>query len=108
MRGGSLRLDEHTEHIIDVLAKMGPHSNGVAVCQPSEWLEKNLWRVSDALQQFEALDPELAELVDRVETRYIDGYGETEIAALRGIDERTVRRHRHKDRAVLFVAPGRG
>lgn len=62
-----------------------------------------LIRVNDALLALEAIDPELAQLV---EMRYFGGYGETEIAALRGVTERTVRRHWDKARAWLYVALG--
>ncbi len=62
-----------------------------------------LLRVSDALHELEAVDPELAELV---EMRYFGGYSETEIAELRGVTERTVRRHWDKARAWLYVALG--
>ena len=49
----------------------------------------------------EAIDPELAELV---EMRYFGGYSETEIAELQGITDRTVRRRWDKARAWLYVA----
>jgi RNA polymerase sigma factor (TIGR02999 family) len=62
-----------------------------------------LMRVNDALHELEAVDPELAELV---EMRYFGGYGEAEIAELLGIAERTVRRRWDKARAWLFVALG--
>ncbi|MDP9045549.1 MAG: ECF-type sigma factor [Pseudomonadota bacterium] len=60
-----------------------------------------LMRVNDALRELEALDPELAELV---EMRYFGGYAELEIAQVMGIHERTVRRRWDKARAWLFVA----
>ncbi len=62
-----------------------------------------LLRVNEALQQLEAVDPELAELV---EMRYFGGYSEAEIADLHGVAERTVRRRWDKARAWLFVALG--
>ena len=62
-----------------------------------------LMRVNDALHELEAVDPELAELV---EMRYFGGYSETEIAELLGVAERTVRRRWDKARAWLFVALG--
>jgi RNA polymerase sigma factor (TIGR02999 family) len=63
----------------------------------------DLVRVGDALHKLEALDPELAELV---EMRYFGGYSEAEIAELLGVAERTVRRRWDKARAWLFVALG--
>ena len=64
-----------------------------------------LIRVGEALQQLQALDPELAELV---EMRYFGGYTEAEIAELLGVTDRTVRRRWDKARAWLFVALGHG
>jgi RNA polymerase sigma factor (TIGR02999 family) len=64
-----------------------------------------LVRVNDALHELEAVDPELAELV---EMRYFGGYSESEIAELHGVAERTVRRRWDKARAWLFVALGHG
>ena len=64
-----------------------------------------LLRVGAALHELEAVDPELAELV---EMRYFGGYSEIEIAELQGVTERTVRRRWDKARAWLFVALGHG
>jgi RNA polymerase sigma factor (TIGR02999 family) len=64
-----------------------------------------LLRVGDALRELEAVDPELAELV---EMRYFGGYSELEIAELQGVTDRTVRRRWDKARAWLFVALGKG
>jgi RNA polymerase sigma factor (TIGR02999 family) len=60
-----------------------------------------LLRVDAALLELEAIDPQLAELV---EMRYFGGYTEVEVAELLGIAERTVRRRWDKARAWLFVA----
>jgi RNA polymerase sigma factor (TIGR02999 family) len=62
-----------------------------------------LLRVNEALQELEALDPELAQVV---EMRYFGGYNETEIAEYQGVTERTVRRRWDKARAWLYVALG--
>ena len=64
-----------------------------------------LIRVNDALLALEAVDADLAELV---EMRYFGGYSEAEIAELKGVNERTVRRRWDKARAWLFVALGDG
>lgn len=61
----------------------------------------SLVAVNDALQALEALDPQLAQVV---EMRYFAGYSETEIAELTGRSERTVRRHWEKARAFLLAA----
>jgi len=62
-----------------------------------------LIRVAEALQELEAVDAELAELV---EMRYFGGYSEAEVAELLGVAERTVRRRWDKARSWLFVALG--
>jgi RNA polymerase sigma factor (TIGR02999 family) len=72
---------------------------GVSDASPTQALV----RVNEALRELEAVDPELAELV---EMRYFGGYAEIEIAELLGIHERTVRRRWDKARAWLYVALG--
>jgi RNA polymerase sigma factor (TIGR02999 family) len=62
-----------------------------------------IMRVHDALAELEALDAELAQVV---EMRYFGGYTEVEIGELLGVTERTVRRRWDKGRAWLFVALG--
>lgn len=62
---------------------------------------EDLVRVSAALLDLQAVDPELAELVDM---RYFGGYTEAEIGELLGVTERTVRRRWDKARAWLYVA----
>jgi RNA polymerase sigma factor (TIGR02999 family) len=57
-----------------------------------------LSRLSDALDQLGILDPALAELVD---LHFFCGYTFQEIAELRGISERTVRRDWRKARLLL-------
>jgi RNA polymerase sigma factor (TIGR02999 family) len=64
---------------------------------------EELLRINDALAGLEALDPELAQVV---EMRYFGGYTEQEIAQLHGVTERTVRRRWDKARAWLYVALG--
>lgn len=61
----------------------------------------DLVRVHDAVRALEAIDPDLAELV---EMRYFGGYDDLEIAQLLGITDRTVRRRWEKARAWLYVA----
>lgn len=58
-------------------------------------------RVDEALTALEAVDPDLAALV---EMRYFGGYTEVEVAELLDISERTVRRRWDKARAWLLVA----
>ena len=67
-----------------------------------------LVRINDALLALEALDAELARVV---EMRYFAGYTEAEVAELLASSERTVRRQWEKARAFLLVSlasDGRG
>ncbi|GMV60354.1 MAG: ECF-type sigma factor [Burkholderiaceae bacterium] len=61
---------------------------------------QTLVRVNDALLALEAIDAELAQVV---EMRYFAGYSETEVAELLGSSERTVRRQWEKARAFLLA-----
>jgi RNA polymerase sigma factor (TIGR02999 family) len=63
--------------------------------------EATLVRVNDALLALEAVDPELANVV---EMRYFAGYSEQEVAELLGTSERTVRRQWDKARAFLLAS----
>lgn len=62
-----------------------------------------LVRVNDALLALEAVDAELAQVV---EMRYFAGYTEEEIAELLGTSERTVRRQWDKARVFLLASLG--
>jgi|CXWL01.1.fsa_nt_gi RNA polymerase sigma factor (TIGR02999 family) len=63
-----------------------------------------LIQIDSALRQLEAVDPELAEIV---EWHFFAGLSFVEIAAARGVTERTVRRHWELARAFLLdVLPG--
>ncbi len=62
-----------------------------------------LLRVNDALLELEALDAELAQVV---EMRYFGGYSEQEIAEFQGVTDRTVRRRWDKARAWLYMSLG--
>ena len=66
-----------------------------AAVEPAEPLE----RLDSALTALARQDPQLAELVD---LKYFGGLSITEIAALRGVTERTVFRHWEKARMYLF------
>ena len=61
--------------------------------------ERELQRLSDALDELATRDPRLAEIVD---LKYFCGLSLTEIASLRGVSERTVRRDWEKARLVLY------
>ena len=58
-----------------------------------------LARLSDALDQLAALEPRLAEVVD---LKYFCGFSLAEIAAMRGVVERTVQRDWEKARVLLY------
>jgi RNA polymerase sigma factor (TIGR02999 family) len=58
-------------------------------------------QINDALLALEALDAELAQVVDM---RYFAGYSEIEVAELTGTSERTVRRKWDKARAFLLAS----
>jgi RNA polymerase sigma factor (TIGR02999 family) len=59
----------------------------------------DLGRVSDALDELVTSDPALAEVVD---LKYFCGFSFREIAAVRGVSERTVQRDWEKARLFLF------
>jgi RNA polymerase sigma factor (TIGR02999 family) len=105
----SVIIDAAREHLAERRGGGAEHVTlgGTAALQvaDSSGASDDLLRVNDALLQLEALDPELAELV---EMRYFGGYSEAEIAELKGVNERTVRRRWDKARAWLFVALGDG
>ena len=60
--------------------------------------EADLIRINDVLLALEAVDEQLARVV---EMRYFAGYSEIEVAELMGTSERTVRRQWEKARAFL-------
>jgi len=59
-----------------------------------------LGRISDALDDLSNVDPALAEIVD---LKYFCGFSFQEIAAMKGLSERTIRRHWIKARAYLHA-----
>ena len=62
-----------------------------------------LQRISDALDELAAVDPALAEVVD---LKFFCGFSFAEIAAMRGVSERTVQRHWEKARLYLYHSIG--
>jgi RNA polymerase sigma factor (TIGR02999 family) len=88
-------------------ASTAKHGVGVARTQLTEGLPQagarieDLLAIDDALRQLEAVDPELAQLV---ELHFFAGVSFVDIAALRGVTERTVRRHWDTARAFLLDA----
>ena len=63
--------------------------------------DTTLVQINDSLLALEAVDPDLAQIV---EMRYFAGYSEAEVAELLGTSERTVRRQWKKARAVLLAS----
>ena len=61
--------------------------------------DDDLLRVSELVDELAGADPDLAELV---EMRFFCGYSVAELAELRGVNERTVRRQWDKARIFLF------
>jgi RNA polymerase sigma factor (TIGR02999 family) len=60
--------------------------------------DRELARISDALDELAAVDPTLAEIVD---LKFFGGFSFAEIAAMREVTERTVQRHWSKARILL-------
>lgn len=63
--------------------------------------EKELVQISAALDELAAVDPSLADVVD---LKFFGGFSFAEIAAMRGMSERTVQRHWEKARIYLHRA----
>jgi RNA polymerase sigma factor (TIGR02999 family) len=70
---------------------------------PRVWNPRMLERLSDALDELATHDPALAEIVD---LNFFCGMSFAEIAALRGVSERTVHRQWKRSRAYLYRAMG--
>jgi RNA polymerase sigma factor (TIGR02999 family) len=62
---------------------------------------RELERISDALDELTATDPMLAQMVD---FKFFCGFSLREIAAMRGVSERTIRRDWEKARIFLHRA----
>jgi RNA polymerase sigma factor (TIGR02999 family) len=101
-----LIIDSAREHLAERRGGGAEHltlSGADAVAAAGSDHGDEIVRVHDALAELEALDPELAEVV---EMRYFGGYTEQEIGDALGVTERTVRRRWDKGRAWLYVALG--
>jgi RNA polymerase sigma factor (TIGR02999 family) len=64
---------------------------------------QELARIGDALDELAKVDAELAEIVD---LKFFCGFSFVEIAAMRGVSERTVQRNWEKARLYLHHAMG--
>jgi RNA polymerase sigma factor (TIGR02999 family) len=63
----------------------------------------SLIRISDAVDELAEAEPELAEIVD---LKFFCGFSFAEIAAMRGVSERTIQRNWEKGRLYLHHAVG--
>jgi RNA polymerase sigma factor (TIGR02999 family) len=61
--------------------------------------------ISDALDELAEVEPDLAEIID---LKFFCGFSFAEIAAMRGVSERTIQRNWEKGRLYLHHAIGRG
>jgi len=83
------------------------HGQGMARTQLTEGIDsggaslEDLMSIDDALTKLEAVDPDLAELV---ELHFFAGLNFVDIAAMRSVTERTVRRHWDTAKAFLLDA----
>ena len=62
-----------------------------------------LTRIGDALDELASVEPDLAEIVD---LKFFCGFSFIEIAAMRGVSERTIQRNWEKGRLYLHHAIG--
>jgi RNA polymerase sigma factor (TIGR02999 family) len=83
-RGGQFELTALSTDVLNVSAAPG-----------------ELVRISDAVDDLFGVEPVLAEIVD---LKYFCGFSFEEIAAMKGLSERTVRRYWTKARAYLHAA----
>ncbi len=69
--------------------------------EPAAAVDQEAARIGEALEGLAEVDPALAQVVD---LKYFCGFSFAEIAALRGLSERTVQRHWEKARIYLHGA----
>jgi RNA polymerase sigma factor (TIGR02999 family) len=77
-------------------------SMGAEVADPAAD-DKELGRISDAVEELATVDPLLAQIVD---LKFFCGFSFAEIAAMRSLSERTVQRHWEKARIYLHGVMG--
>jgi RNA polymerase sigma factor (TIGR02999 family) len=73
-------------------------SLGADVADRASADEQRLSRIGDAVDELATVDPALAQVVD---LKFFCGFSFAEIAAMRGVSERTVQRHWEKARIYL-------
>jgi DNA-directed RNA polymerase specialized sigma24 family protein len=79
------------------ITSLGTHHADSAITPQS------LMQISDALDELAGVEPELAEIVD---LKFFCGFSFAEIAAMRGVSERTIQRNWEKGRLYLHYAIG--
>ena len=90
------RRSEKRGGLFDITS-LGTHHADSAVTPQS------LQLISDALDELASVEPDLAEIVD---LKFFCGFSFAEIAAMRGVSERTVQRNWEKGRLYLHYAIG--
>jgi len=80
--------------LFELTSLVGDHADRVA--EPLA-----LVQISDALDELAGVEPELAEIID---LKFFCGFSFAEIAAMRGVSERTVQRAWEKGRLYLYHA----
>jgi RNA polymerase sigma factor (TIGR02999 family) len=98
--------------IIDYVRRRQAHKRGgqfeltslaAEVADPAAADDKDLLRVSEALDELATFDPVLAQVVD---LKFFCGFSFAEIGAMRGVSERTVQRQWEKARIYLHGVVG--
>lgn len=80
------------------------HITSLAIDHADRVMEpQELIRIGDALDELAEVEPELAEIID---LKFFCGFSFAEIAAMRGVSERTVQRQWEKARSYLRRALG--
>jgi RNA polymerase sigma factor (TIGR02999 family) len=92
------RRSEKRGGLFHITSLDGDHADSVAS-------PRTLVRIGDALEELGRVEPALAEIVD---LKFFCGFSFAEIAAMRGVSERTVQRKWEKGRLYLHHAIARG
>jgi len=90
------RRSEKRGGLFDITSLATDHADRVA--SPQE-----LIRIGDALDELAEVEPDLAEIID---LKFFCGFSFGEIAAMRGVSERTIQRNWEKGRLYLHHAIG--
>jgi RNA polymerase sigma factor (TIGR02999 family) len=90
------RRSEKRGGLFQITSLLTDHADSVT--SPQE-----LIRIGDALDELAEVEPELAEIVD---LKFFCGFSFAEIAAMRGVSERTIQRNWEKGRLYLHHAIG--